>query len=56
MIGIGDGANDIHLFNAVGLKVAMGNAVPSLKEKADIVIGHVTDDGLAQYFEDLVNV
>lgn len=52
-IGIGDGHNDIHLFNAVGHKVAMGNAVPELKAVADEVIGDVKDDGLAAYFEKL---
>ncbi len=52
-IGIGDGHNDLHLFNAVGTKVAMGNAVPDLKAAADIVIEDVKDDGLAKYFESL---
>ena len=52
-IGIGDGHNDIHLFNAVGRKVAMGNAVEDLKIVADLVIDDIKDDGLAKYFEDL---
>ncbi len=52
-IGIGDGHNDIHLFNAVGTKVAMGNAVNDLKEQADLIIGGVKQDGLAEYFETL---
>jgi Cof subfamily protein (haloacid dehalogenase superfamily) len=47
--GVGDGHNDMHLFNAVGYKVAMGNAVPELKAAADSVIASVTDDGLAFY-------
>ena len=47
MIGVGDGANDIHLFKAVGHKVAMGNAANELKEKADEVVGDIKDDGLA---------
>lgn len=54
MIGIGDGANDIHLFDAVGHKVAMSNAVDELKSQADKVIGDVAEDGLAAYFEQLV--
>lgn len=53
MIGVGDGHNDLHLFNAVGHKVAMGNAVDELKECADEVIGSVKEDGLALYFEKL---
>lgn len=53
-IGIGDGHNDIHLFNSVGTKVAMDNAVDDLKKVADIVIGNVKSEGLAEYFEQLV--
>lgn len=52
-IGIGDGHNDMHLFNAVGQKVAMGNAVADLKAAADQVIGEVQNEGLAEYFESL---
>lgn len=53
--GIGDGYNDIHLFNAVGKKLAMGNAVPELKEVADEVIGSLAEDGLAIYLESFLN-
>jgi hydroxymethylpyrimidine pyrophosphatase-like HAD family hydrolase len=49
MAGVGDGANDLHLFNAVSHKVAMGNAVPELKAAADEVIASVGEDGLAHY-------
>jgi len=52
-IGIGDGYNDIHLFNGVGYKVAMGNAVPELKQKADKIIGPVKNDGLEEYLDSL---
>lgn len=54
MIGVGDGHNDLHLFEAVSHKVAMGNAVDELKAAADEVIGSVADDGLAIYFEHLL--
>ena len=54
-IGVGDGHNDLHLFNAVKTKVAMGNAVPELKEAADRVIGRVDDDGLADYLGELAD-
>jgi HAD superfamily hydrolase (TIGR01484 family) len=50
-IGIGDGHNDIHLFNAVGYKVAMGNAIADLKDASDAVIGSVHDEGLAVYLK-----
>lgn len=52
-IGIGDGHNDLHLFNGVAHKVAMGNAVSDLKAEADEVLGDVAEDGLAVYFEKL---
>lgn len=50
-IGIGDGANDLHLFRSVGLKVAMGNAAPELKSAADIIAPSVEEDGLAIIIE-----
>jgi len=50
-IGVGDGDNDLHLFAAVGLKVAMGNATPTLKAAADIIAPGVEDDGLAYIIE-----
>ena len=53
IVGIGDGYNDVPLFEAVGLKVAMGNAVPELKEKADFTAPPVTEDGLAIIVEKL---
>lgn len=52
-IGIGDGHNDIHIFNAVGTKIAVNNALPELKDTADKVIGPVQDDAVAQYLESL---
>lgn len=53
MVGIGDGFNDLGFFNAVGHRVAMGNAVPELKAAADEVIGSLSDDGLAAYISGL---
>ena len=48
---IGDGENDLSMFASSGLKIAMGNAVESLKVQAD----HVTDpnnrDGAARAIE-----
>ncbi|HEU5187391.1 MAG TPA: HAD-IIB family hydrolase [Candidatus Saccharimonadales bacterium] len=51
--GFGDALNDTHLFNAVGTKVAMVNAIQELKDLADEVIAPVSEDGLARYFERL---
>jgi HAD superfamily hydrolase (TIGR01484 family) len=50
-IGIGDGDNDLHLFNAVGLKIAMGNATENLKAAADLIAPTIDKDGLAQIIE-----
>jgi 5-amino-6-(5-phospho-D-ribitylamino)uracil phosphatase len=50
-IGVGDGHNDFPLLMACGLKVAMGNAVPELKEIADFIAPSVEDDGVAVVIE-----
>lgn len=50
-IGVGDGDNDIHIFAAVGRKIAMGNASENLKAVADEVAPSVDEDGLAWVIE-----
>ncbi|MBT2683558.1 Cof-type HAD-IIB family hydrolase [Bacillus sp. ISL-37] len=42
----GDGLNDLEMLKAVGTGVAMGNAVPELKELANKVTRDVDDDGI----------
>lgn len=37
IIAIGDGGNDVEMFEVAGLKIAMKNGVESLKEMADVV-------------------
>ena len=49
----GDGPNDMEIFDYVGLKIAMGNAAPELKEKADYVTGTVEEDGIFNALEEL---
>lgn len=49
----GDGPNDMEMFDHVGIKIAMGNAVPELKEKADYVTGSVEEDGILHALEEL---
>lgn len=49
----GDGPNDMEIFDYVGFKVAMGNAVPELKEKADYVTDKVEEDGIFNALEKL---
>lgn len=51
VIGIGDGNNDMPLFESVGYKVAMGNAVDSLKESADYITDTLDNDGFAKFIE-----
>lgn len=42
----GDGPNDVALFDACDIKIAMGNGVPLLKEKADFVTKSNTEGGI----------
>ncbi|WP_342463140.1 Cof-type HAD-IIB family hydrolase [Ureibacillus sp. FSL K6-8385] len=52
-IAFGDGLNDIEMLQAAGIGVAMGNAKEQVKEVADVVGGHVDDDGLAKVMKQL---
>lgn len=45
---IGDGENDLTMFRAAGMKMAMGNAVEELKRAADIVLPSNEKDGAAE--------
>ena len=42
----GDSANDLSMFTDDWTKVAMGNAIPALKEKADLITTDVRDEGI----------
>ncbi|HZG71182.1 MAG TPA: Cof-type HAD-IIB family hydrolase [Chondromyces sp.] len=42
----GDGLNDIEMLEAVGTGVAMGNALPIVKEHADLVTADAAEDGI----------
>lgn len=48
-MAFGDSYNDIDMLQAVGTGVAMGNAIDQLKEIADDVCGHVSEDGIYHY-------
>ena len=43
----GDSLNDMELYNAAGLKIAMGNAIDALKEKADFITLTNDENGVA---------
>lgn len=47
MIAFGDDVNDIDMINIVGIGVAMGNAVPSLKKIADYITETNNNNGVA---------
>lgn len=51
VVCFGDNRNDLPMFEASDLKIAVGNAVPELKEKADQVIGYNYDDGVAAWLK-----
>ena len=48
---LGDGENDIPLFKAAGLSIAMGNAAATVKAEADFVTGANDEDGAAAAIE-----
>lgn len=49
----GDSRNDLSMFRGPWTKVAMGNAIPELKELADFVTADVADDGIYKACEAL---
>ncbi len=51
IIGVGDSYNDYPLLTACGLKVAMGNAPPELKEIADKIVASQENDGIIEVLE-----
>lgn len=53
-IAAGDSYNDVPLFGASGLRVAMAEAPAELKGLADYVAPSVDDDGLAVAIEDFI--
>lgn len=50
----GDNLNDLEMFRAAGIRVAMDNGEPELKEKADIIAPSCEDAGVAQVLEKLI--
>ena len=54
MVGIGDAENDFALLRACGVGVAVANALPSLKESADLVTRGARGDGVAEIIDRLL--
>ena len=48
---IGDGSNDVAMFERSGLSIAMGNASPQVQREADFVTDSNRDDGFAKAIE-----
>jgi len=48
---VGDDVNDVEMIGAAGLGVAMGNAVPEVKQAADRICPAQADDGLVEVVE-----
>lgn len=53
-IAIGDDNNDLSMFEQVGYKVAVANAIDIVKEKADEITLSNDDDGVAVFLEKLI--
>ena len=51
VVTIGDGANDIAMFERSGLSIAMGNAAPQVQRAADLVTESNSEDGFATAIE-----
>ena len=48
---VGDAQNDLPMFKAAGVKVAMGNAVDETKAYADFITADNNHDGIAEWIE-----
>ncbi|MCC6408407.1 MAG: HAD family phosphatase [Planctomycetes bacterium] len=53
VVAVGDATNDIPMFEAAGLAVAMGDGMPEAVAAADRVIGNVGTDAIGALVEEL---
>jgi len=51
MAGVGDDANDAEVLQRVGLGIAMGNALPAVRESADLVVTSNAEGGAVEAVE-----
>lgn len=54
VVGVGDGENDLPLLQACGYAVAVANAVPALRESADLVTAGARGEGVQELVERLI--
>jgi hydroxymethylpyrimidine pyrophosphatase-like HAD family hydrolase len=50
-VAFGDSEVDLPMFAAAGLRVAVANATPEVKARADLITGNAADDGVAEAIE-----
>ncbi|MGM9942090.1 MAG: HAD family hydrolase [Bulleidia sp.] len=53
---IGDGENDIQMFENAGFSIAMGNGHPQLKQKADLVVASNDNNGVKEAIEHILRI
>lgn len=53
--GAGDALNDLPMLEEVGFRIAMGNAEPEVKDLANLIVGDVEADGLAEAIGALID-
>lgn len=51
ILAVGNGENDISMFDYAGLGIAVGNAAPIVKKAAQLITGTNDDDGVADVIE-----
>ena len=54
VMAIGDGSNDVEMFDAVGIPVAMGHAAPGIRGRARYVTESQAEEGVARAIERFV--
>lgn len=52
VVGFGDNLNDLPLFDACDVCVAVSNAAPAVLQRADFVAGSNTEDGVVRWIEE----
>ncbi len=56
IVAFGDNINDIPMLKAADVAVAVGNAIPEVKEIADVVIGPNTDDSVVKFIMEMEGI
>ena len=54
IVAFGDNLNDLSMFKAADVKIAVGNEKDELKKAADFVIGTNDEDGVAKWLREAI--